>query len=158
MINENKMKVLVVYDSVYGNTEKIAKAIGDTFTGEVKVLHVSEVNSAELKNLNLLVIGSPTHAGRPTPAIKNFLNKIPEPLIRGIKVAGFDTRMSTRLARLLGYAGPRIANKLERKGAIPAASPEGFFVKGKEGPLKKGELERAAKWAKEIENRNQHKT
>jgi len=71
-----QMKVLIVYDSVYGNTGKIAKAIGDAITGEVKVLRVGEVNSSELKTFGLLIVGSPTHGGRPTPAIQDFLNKI----------------------------------------------------------------------------------
>jgi hypothetical protein len=49
-----------------------------------------------------------------------------------------------------GYAAPRIARALEKKGGNLAAPPEGFFVEDKEGPLKAGELERAAGWAKEL--------
>jgi flavodoxin I len=48
------------------------------------------------------------------------------------------------------YAAGKIADSLKKKGATLMASPEGFFVKGKEGPLKEGELERAAGWAKGI--------
>jgi len=66
-------------------------------------------------------------------------------------VAAFDTRLTTRLVGIFGYAAARIANSLKRNGGTLIASPEGFFVKGKEGPLKEGELERAARWAKEIE-------
>ena len=68
----HQMKVLIVYDSVYGNTEKIAKAIGDAITVKAKVLRVGEVNSSELKTFDLLIVGSPTHGGRPTPAIKDL--------------------------------------------------------------------------------------
>ena len=146
----HQMKVLIVYDSVYGNTEKIAKAIGDAITGEVKVLRVGELNSSELKTFDLLIVGSPTQGGRPTPAIQDFLNKISETAIRGINVAAFDTRFSTRLVGIFGYAAARIADSLKRNGGTLVATPEGFFVKGKEGPLKEGELERAARWAKEI--------
>jgi hypothetical protein len=46
-----------------------------------------------------------------------------------------------------GYAAPRIAGKLKKRGGNQVVPPEGFFVKGKEGPLKEGELERAASWA-----------
>jgi len=49
----HQMKVLIVYDSVYGNTEKIARTIGDAITGEVKVLRVGEVNTSELKTFDL---------------------------------------------------------------------------------------------------------
>jgi len=69
---KNRMKSLIVYDSMYGNTEKIAKAIGDGLTGEVKVVRVGEVNPAELKTFDLLILGSPVHGGRPTPAIDVF--------------------------------------------------------------------------------------
>jgi len=146
-----KMKALIIYDSVYGNTEKIAKAIGDAITGEPKVLRVGEVNSSELKTFDLLIAGSPTQGGRPTLAIQEFLNKIPEPAIGGINVTAFDTRLSTRLVGIFGYAAVKIADSLKRRGGTLIAPPEGFFVKGREGPLKEGELERAAKWAKEIE-------
>jgi len=144
------MKALIVYDSVYGNTEKIAKAIGGAIAGEVKVLRMGEVNSSELKTLDLLIVGSPTQGGRPTPAIQDFLNKVSEPAIKGINVAAFDTRFSTRLVGIFGYAAGRIADSLKRKGGTLILSPEGFFVKSKEGPLKEGELERAAGWARGI--------
>jgi len=91
------MKVLIVYDSVYGNTERIAKAIGGAITGEVKVLRVDEANPSELRTIDLFILGSPTQGGRPTPAIRDLLNKVPEPSLQGINVAAFDTRISTKL-------------------------------------------------------------
>jgi len=144
------MKVLIVYDSVYGNTEKIAKAIGGAITGDVKVLRIGEMNPSELESIDLFIVGSPTHGGRPTPAIQDFLNKIPETTIKGINVAAFDTRIPTKLVRVFGYAAGRIAGNLKGKGGTLVASPEGFFVKGTKGPLREGELERAADWAKGI--------
>jgi flavodoxin len=144
------MKALIVYDSAYGNTEKIAKAIGGAIAGEVKVLRMDEVDYSELKTLDLLIVGSPTQGGRPTLAIQDFLNKVSEPAIKGIDVAAFDTRFSTRLVGIFGYAAGKIADSLKRKGGTLILSPQGFFVRGKEGPLKDGELERAASWAKEI--------
>ena len=144
------MKTLIVYDSVYGNTEKIAEAIGGAITGEVKVVRVGEVNSSELKTIDLLIIGSPTQGGRPTPAIRGFLDKVPEASLKGINVAAFDTRIPTKLVGVFGYAAGKIAGSLKTKGGTLILSPEGFFVKGREGPLKEGELEHAASWAKEI--------
>ena len=144
------MKVLIVYDSVYGNTEKIAKAIGGAITGEVKVLRADEANPSELRTIDLFILGSPTQGGRPTPAIRDLLNKVPEASLQGINVAAFDTRISTKLVGVFGYAAGRIAGNLRRKGGTLIASPEGFFVKGSKGPLKEGELERSADWAKGI--------
>ncbi|TET76830.1 MAG: flavodoxin family protein, partial [Candidatus Cloacimonadota bacterium] len=135
-----------------GNTEKIAQAIGNALGSQkdVEILRVSNVEPEQLMGLKLLIVGSPTHGGRPTSAIQDFLNKVSEPAIRGINVAAFDTRFSTRLVRIFGYAAGRIAGSLKRNGGTLIASPEGFFVKGKEGPLKEGEIERAASWAKVI--------
>ncbi len=146
------MKTLIVYDSVYGNTEKIARAIAAALTpsGEVKVLRPGELNPSELQSVDLLIVGSPTQGGRPTPATQDFLNKVSEPAIKGINVAAFDTRFSTKLVGIFGYAAGKIADSLKRKGGTLILSPEPFFVKSRQGPLKDGELERAAGWAKRL--------
>jgi flavodoxin I len=146
------MKALVVYDSVYGNTEKIARAMAEAITpsSEVKVLRAGEANPSELESIDLLIAGSPTHGGRPTPPVQDFLNKIAPQSLRGIKVAAFDTRATSKFAKIFGNAAGRIARNLERKGGNLVVSPEGFFVTGTRGPLKEGELERAAAWAKGI--------
>jgi len=146
------MKALIVYDSVYGNTEKIARAVAEAITpaGEVKVLQTGEANPSELESLDLLIVGSPTHGGRPTPAVQDFLNKVTQQSLKGIKVAAFDTRATSKFAKIFGNAAGRIAGHLTKKGGVLIASPEGFFVTGTKGPLKEGELERAAAWAKRI--------
>jgi flavodoxin I len=146
------VKALIVYDSTYGNTEKIAKAIGAALTGDVKVLRAGEVNPAELNAFDLLVIGSPTYGGRPMPSVVELLNKIPESAIKGKNAVAFDTRIPSKLAKIFGYAADRIAKNLREKGGNLVLPGEGFFVSGKAGPLKEGELERAANWAKGLVN------
>lgn len=140
------MKILIVYDSKYGNTEEIARAIGDAITGEVKVIRVSEASLSE--TFDLLIVGSPTHGGRQTQPIQNFTKRVPA--LEGTPVAAFDTRFSTKLVGVFGYAAGRIANTLKGKGGNLVVPPEGFIVKGMKGPLKEGEPERAARWAEEI--------
>lgn len=154
------MKALVVYDSFFGNTEKIAQTIGEALgsQGEVEVRRVGEVQAEHLAGVDVLVVGSPTRAFRPTPAISNFLAGLPANGLQGVRVAAFDTGISAEDApsilrffiKRFGYAAKPIADKMTRKGGKLAAPPEGFFVKGSEGPLKEGELERAANWAKRI--------
>jgi hypothetical protein len=73
-----------------------------------------------------------------------------QPSLEGINVAAFDTRTASKFARIFGNAAGRIAGHLTRKGGVLSASPEGFFVTGAKGPLKEGELERAAAWIKGI--------
>ncbi|MFO7995611.1 MAG: flavodoxin, partial [Dehalococcoidia bacterium] len=70
--------------------------------------------------------------------------------LQGITAAAFDTRVPAKWVKILGFAAGKIADSLKKKGATLMASPEGFFVKGKEGPVKAGELERAAGWARGI--------
>jgi len=143
------MKTLVVYDSQYGNTEKIARVIGDTIPG-ASVLHADDAGLSELEGAGLLIVGSPTHGGRPMGAVQTFLKKTPANALEGIKVASFDTRFASRFAKIFGYAAGRIANTLKKKGGSMAAEPEGFFVEGTQGPLTEGELERAAAWAGKV--------
>ena len=144
------MKALIIYDSVYGNTEEIARAIGRAISGEVKVLRADEASPSDLESIDLLVVGAPTQGGRATPAVNKFLDRVAEPAIKGVNVAAFDTRLSKRWVGVFGYAAGRIAGSLEKKGGTLVVPPEGFFVKGTKGPLKEGELERAAGWAKGI--------
>jgi flavodoxin I len=144
------MKTLIIYDSLYGNTEKTAQAIGGALTGEVTVLRAGEVNLSNLGRGDLLVVGSPTQGGRPTKVMQEFLNNIPANALKSVNVATFDTRVQTKIAVVFGYAAGKIANSLKKKGATLVATPEGFFVQSTKGPLKEGELERAASWAKSI--------
>ena len=155
------MKVRVVYDSVFGNTKQVAQAIGNALGSQedVETLLVGDVPPEQLTGLELLVVGSPTRAFRPTGAITRLLRAIPKNGLRGVKVAAFDTRISTAeansrllnvMVKLFGYAATPIAERLENKGGEPAVAPEGFFVEGTEGPLKEGELERAAEWARRL--------
>ncbi len=150
------MKILVVYDSYFGNTEKVAQAIGGALGDDAAVKRTGEVEADELSELDLLIVGSPTRAFRPSDAVKDFLKKIPSGGLKGIKVASFDTRIAKEdtdnpvlrfMIGIFGYAAKPIGDNLARKGGEPVGKPAGFIVLDTEGPLKDGELERAAVWA-----------
>jgi flavodoxin len=151
------MKTLVVYDSKFGNTEKIAKAISSAIKNS-KLYIVSDIKIDDLKNFDLIIVGSPTQGGRPTQAIQNFGKSLPPKLLKHAKAAAFDTRILAKdqkialrlLIRTIGYAAEKIASCLKQKGAKQIVGVEGFMVNSKTGPLKEGELERAANWAIEI--------
>ena len=144
------MVAIVVYDSTYGNTEKIANAIGTAIGGAVKVARIAESNAAALGKAELLVVASPTMGGRPTEAMLSFLNHIPAGSLKGVKVASVDTRLRSKWVKIFGYAAEKIAARLAKSGGTPIAPPEGFFVGGTKGPLADQEMERAAAWAKGI--------
>jgi len=68
-------------------------------------------------------------------------------------VAAFDTRITSWVAKIFGYAATRIANDVKRKGGTVVVPPEGFSVEGTKGPLNDGEVERAGTWAKALASR-----
>jgi flavodoxin I len=145
------MKTLIVYDSLYGNTEIIAKAIGEAITGGAQVLRTDHVTAGDIEAADLLFLGSPTHGSLPSEAVQGLVEKIGSPDREGAKVGTFDTRLSWGFLRRWGFAADRMADTLREKGWTLAAAPEGFFVKGlRKGPLKRGEADRAAAWAKKV--------
>jgi flavodoxin I len=144
------MKTLIVYDSVHGNTGKIAASIGRGIGGEAQVLPAAEMSAARLQGVGLFVVGSPTMGGRPTKAIVDLLARMPPATLASIPVAAFDTRLTMKFVKLFGFAADKIAAGLEKMGGRVIATPVGFIVSGREGPLAEGELERARAWGKTI--------
>jgi flavodoxin len=152
------MKTLVIYDSLYGNTkivagaiaEAIAEVTGDQSGDEVKLVHVTEADVSTFSDYDLLVVGGPTQQANPSPPVKELLDVIPARALNGVKVAAFDTRMTQKWILIFGTAAPKIAKSLKAKGGLQVGKAIGFFVTGGEGPLKEGEIERAAAWAKGV--------
>jgi flavodoxin I len=158
------MKILIVYDSVFGNTERVAQAMGSALCdadplAAVEVVRVGDVTPQHLRGVDLLLVGSPTRAFRPTPATSAFLKGLSPGVLKGAQVAAFDTRINPQDAKsailrfmvaLFGYAAPAMAKQMAKKGAHLAAPAEGFEVRDTEGPLKDGELERAGVWVRAL--------
>jgi flavodoxin len=152
------MNTVIIFDSLFGNTEKIAHAIGKGISGNVKVIPAEKANFSVLKGINLLIAGSPTHGGKPSPEMQKFLNSIPQRALNNVYIATFDTRFYYQdhgiglklLMNILKFAAARIEKQLVKKEGTSVIKPEGFFVEGKEGPLMQGELKRATAWGKTI--------
>jgi flavodoxin I len=151
------MKTLVLYDTLFGNTEKIAITISKAIPSS-EVIVLKDINLQSLKLFNLLIVGSPTQGGRPTPKLTKFLDEIPKGFLKGIRVAAFDTRFAEKdqniglqiLMKTIGYAAPKISKSLTGKGGNLIITPEGFIVAKKEGPLKDEEFNKANSWAKNL--------
>ncbi len=144
------MNTFVVYDSQYGNTERIAQAIADTLRafGQAQAVRVDPAHPVSFQGVDLLILGSPTQGFRPTLAMQFLLGNVSSQALRGLAVACFDTRFRGRLWK--SSAAPRMARQLRTIGVEPIIPPESFFVKAMkaEGPLLAGEVERAATWAR----------
>lgn len=152
------MNILIIYDSLYGNTEKIAQQIAAAFTShQVRIISAKNAITRDLYSVELLIAGTPTHGGQPSQGMKDFLSKLPAGLLKNVKAAAFDTGIPIDgqkgfkrfIIKFVGYAAKRLANTLKKNGATVIAA-ETFFVLDKEGPLKEGELQRCNLWAKDL--------
>ncbi len=145
------MNMLVIYDSAFGNTEQLARAMADSLRahGSVRTVRADEVGLPDLKEVDLAIVGGPTQRHRLSPTMRAFLDRLPRLSLHGLRAAAFDTRYHMA-AWKSGSAAHEIESRLRRTGAWLIMPPESFFVAEREGPLEKGELERAARWAREV--------
>jgi flavodoxin len=160
------MRTVVIYDSVYGNTEQVARAIGRGAapSGDVRVLSVDEAGAgeaiAQAGHADLLFVGGPTQRHGLSPKLKAFLGSLSRGSMRGTGAASFDTRY--RMAALLtGSAARDAAGRLRRAGSRLVVPPESFFMERDLPPegekrrhelekLEPGELERAEEWGRTV--------
>ncbi|MBD8013051.1 flavodoxin family protein [Microbacterium sp. Re1] len=158
------MRALVVYETMFGNTRKIAEAIADGMrdSAHVDLVEVTDAPDDISDAVDLLVVGGPTHAfsmsrystrqeaahrgGRVADlprGIRDWLSDLPSGESKPIFVA-FDTRVDMPL--MPGAASRSATRAARRKGFTHTAAPESFLVEGYEGPLVDGELDRARQW------------
>lgn len=145
------MNTLVVYESQFGNTEKVALAIAGALRafGQAQAVRVDPAHPIELQGVDMLVLGGPTQNRGATSGIRSFLAAIPPKYLRNLRVACFDTRFR-QPTWLIGSAAGVMAKNLQQMGASPVAPAESFIVSGQKGPLVSGELERAAAWGRTL--------
>jgi hypothetical protein len=163
------MKALVVYESMFGNTGLVARAVAKGLAEnlEVRVLEVTEAPAPITEMLDLLVVGGPTHAfsmsrsttredarkqgaseGETAMGIREWLEHL-HAGPHSESVATFDTRVE-KVRHLPGSAA-RAARKVVKKlGYAPMARAESFYVFGTDGPLLEGELARAEAWGRQL--------
>jgi hypothetical protein len=163
------MRSLVVYESWFGNTRRIAEEIAAALAheGEVDLVKVDEA-LPPLDDVDLLVVGAPTHIhglsskrsregaltqgahGEPGIGVRGWIDALPDGA-GGPRAAAFDTRAHMP-ALLVGSAARGIARRLRDHGYRLAIEPQSFFVKGTPGLLEEGELERASEWGRTLAN------
>jgi flavodoxin len=146
------MDALIVYFSKFGNTERVAAAIASSLEagGSARLISADQLARADLSGVDLVVMGSPTHRMNLPDDLRPLLKTLPRRLLRGKRVAAFDT--SYKMSRWLACftAARKLDRKLRRLGGVRAIAPETFHVVEREGPLYDGELERARSWAQSM--------
>ncbi|MEO3856620.1 flavodoxin domain-containing protein [Acrocarpospora sp. B8E8] len=162
------MRALVVYESMFGNTKKIAEEVarGLTTRMPVEVLEVGCAPERLPDEVTLLVVGGPTHAFGMSRAstrdsaeqqadgdlisrgegIREWLSALRVTI--PIAAAAFDTKI--RAAYLPGSAAKGAHKALRRHHLRLAAPPMNFYVTGTKGPLEEAELRRAHEWGESL--------
>jgi hypothetical protein len=169
------VRALVVYESMFGNTERIARAIRDGMQQSVpaEIVPAYRAPTVVPADVRLLVVGRPTHAfsmSRPSTrqdatkqddvvmpievGIREWLRALAGDTTAGrtsnhLEVATFDTRIA-KVRRLPGSAA-RSAAKVLRKLGFRLISPSAsFFVDETTGPIREVEIERARRWGEQL--------
>jgi hypothetical protein len=162
------MRSVVVYDSMFGNTDLVARAVVDGLAayGPAEVLSLRDAPS-HLDGVDLLVVGGPTHGHGLSNATSRHVSAtqaaagalagsigLREWLAGldaspGTPAATFDTRFR-KPTWLTGSAARSAAKHLRASGFRLVGEPESFFVAATEGPLAEGELDRARRWGRTL--------
>jgi Flavodoxin domain len=161
----NSMKAIVVYESLWGNTAAIARAIAEGIGPDAQAHSTAEATAAEIASADLIVAGAPVHAfSLPTessrrnaggnagktpppdlshPSMRSWLSAVPAGQAR---FAAFETAFRWSPSGATGAIG----RGLQRAGYHPVAKAHRFIVTGGQGPLRPGEVEKARAWGAEL--------
>jgi flavodoxin len=146
------MNALVVYYSKFGNTKRVAEAIAETWqsAGSIRVMSADQLTALDINNVDLLVVGTPTHVANLPKELRPILEALPKRVLKGVRVAAFDTSYKMNWFVSLFTAAKPLSRNLRRLGGKQIVPPRSFFVVEKQGPLYEGEIERAKTWAETI--------
>lgn len=163
------MNTLVVHESMWGNTRTVAEAVASRLGDDVTVLDVADAPVPLPADVDLLVVGGPTHAfsmsrsstrqdavtkgaeeGHSTRGIREWLGELSES--NHVDVATFDTRVG-KVRHLPGSAAKAAGKEVRRHHLGRLVDTESFYVDDMAGPLLDGELDRARAWADTLASR-----
>jgi menaquinone-dependent protoporphyrinogen IX oxidase len=152
------MKGIVVYDTSYGNTKKIAETIAETLKEsgiEADLFYVRDVKKLNAKNYDFFVLGSPTKFGTMSFTTKFFLGKVKSEEWMNKPFAAFDTENPENIERARienkeWSAAEKIAQKLREKKMNQLLPVLKALVIGQKGPLVEGEIEKTKDYAREL--------
>ena len=136
------MKVLIVFDTKHGNTQKVAELIADGINSiegnETEVVNVNDFDLNEGKTYDLLIIGSPNHVGSHVKSIKKLIKNLSSANVKASSFAAFDTYMSKDFEKAVKKMEKQISENLPNSTkALPGLS---IKVGGMKGPIVEEDL------------------
>lgn len=163
---KRNLKAIVAYESLWGNTAAVAKAIAEGLGPGARALSTAEATPDTLAGAKLIVGGAPLFAFQlPTVKIRaSIQNKaytfpappdLSHPPLRAWLETlppgqGFAAAFETRIWWSPGGATGAILKGLKKAGYKPLTRSQRFRVSGMYGPLKDGEAERARAWGAQL--------
>lgn len=142
-------KVVIIYDTVYGNTARAAEAIGDGIKEagvEAELRHVKDIKPQDVTAFDVIIMGSPTHAGDMSEGMRSFMTGLQGLTLEGQKGAAFDTRY---VGEEVGAAAA-IESSMRDLGVDVAVLGLPVRVKGGKGPIAEGELPKCKEFGRAI--------
>ncbi|MFW9977909.1 MAG: flavodoxin family protein [Candidatus Thorarchaeota archaeon] len=145
-------RAIIVYESVYGNTKKIAEAIADglSTTGEIesKVAKTGEIHTDEICEYDVILFGCPNHNQAPALNMMKFLERASIVHVKGKLGGVFDTYTGGNK----GIALQKLSKVVEEKFTGIQLMGTGFSAKveGRKGPLAEGEEAKAKDFGESI--------
>ncbi|MHA2120906.1 MAG: flavodoxin family protein [Promethearchaeota archaeon] len=149
------MKTIIIYETKYGNTKKAAEAIGEGLIEaghEIILRDVKEADINEIKDADVIVIGSPTYAGSHARGIKKFIKKMLDINMEGKSIVAFDTHSAGGEGNFLRKAVFKMEKQIQKTvpGIKIVMNGLQVGVHGIKGPLVDGELEKCKEFGKKI--------
>ncbi|MEM3549957.1 MAG: flavodoxin domain-containing protein [Candidatus Bathyarchaeia archaeon] len=146
------VRVIVVFESRYGNTERAAESITEGINEiggiEVSLKELKEVDLKAIPGYDAILIGSPNHLGSPTRGIKAFIDKLGQMQLVGKKFAVFDTYMGMDVEKAVKKMEKRLGEKAPGLRRLTAGLS--IKVQGIKGPVLEGELIKCKEFGKKI--------
>jgi len=146
------VRVIVVYDTKYGNTkrvaEKILEGIGEVEGIETAISDVEKTDPKQAADYDAILIGSPTHFGGPVRGINKFIDKLGKLDLKAKWVAVFDTYLKEDFEKAVKKMEKRISEKVPRLKLI--TSGLSIRVDDMKGPVTDGELPKCKDFGKKI--------
>ncbi|MFW9920231.1 MAG: flavodoxin family protein [Candidatus Thorarchaeota archaeon] len=145
--------VLVVFDSKFGNTEKLAREIAsgidETGLASAQVINIDDVENLDISSFDGVLFGAPIHAFRATSGIKRAVKTAAKLGLDDKLVGAFDTYMAPGH---VGKCAGQIEGELKKKakGARLYSRYLSSRVDGYEGPLNEAEPAKARAFGKEF--------
>ena len=145
-------KVLIAYDTKYGNTKRVAELIAEglreTEAIDVTLIDMEHEDLEDVFEYEAILVGSPNHAGRPTRTFKKFIDQLGKMDFQALPMAAFDTYLGGDFEKAMKKMDERIREKIP--GASILSPGLSIRVVGMKGPIDDSELPKCTEFGRRL--------